>query len=124
MKKLSLLFLILVSVSLIFTPSCKTKDVFNITGLWNITISWTGYYTLPGTMTFTGSETSGNVFINVPSENTANGTYTVAGMSVTINATWGGGYQITMIGTAVNENNISGTFTQTNGVNGNFTANR
>jgi hypothetical protein len=126
MKKLSVLFIALVAAALLFTPSCKSEDVFNIVGTWNVTLTVSGLGTITGTYTFTGTETSGTCSVNFPGEvETMNGPYTVTGLNVNLNLTWTTTVTHTATGTvSADFLSISGTFTQSNGFSGTWTATR
>lgn len=126
MKKFRVLFVFLVVVFLISTSSCK-KETFNIAGLWNGSLNFTGYGSYTASFNFAGSEASGTATITVTGLGTLSGTYTVTDLSVNIQSTW----QVsnpatnTMNGTASEDfNTMNGSFTQSNGFNGTWNASR
>ena len=112
MKKLSLLLLFLVCISLIFTPACKTaEEIFDIRGTWSVTLVYIDGYTISGTWTFSGTETSGTYIDNVWS---GSGIYTITGTSVWIYIDWSGN-DATYTGTATDNNHMNGTFVENAG---------
>jgi hypothetical protein len=124
MKKFSLLFVGLVMISLLITPGCKSEDPFTIVGTWMGTMIWSDGQVDSVTYTFSGTETAGTVNLVVSWAN-ASGNYTVAGTSVTMNMTWGGGASHNCTGNIdTNANTISGSFTQNNGWTGTWSASR
>ena len=116
----------LIAVSLLFTASCKTEEVFNIAGTWNGTQYWNEDGTTNGaTYIFTGTELSGTVSMSVTWGGTATGPYTVTGLNITMPMTWDAGASHTANGTvSADFHTISGTFTQNNGWSGTWTATR
>ena len=125
MKKRLLFSVILVTFSLLFIPACKTaEDVFNIVGTWNITLIYTGYSSpYSGTITFAGTESSGTFVASITDP--ASGTYTVNDNSVSFSLNWTGYTDMLYAnGTATTDNNMNGTFTQTGGYSGTWSAYR
>jgi len=127
MKKISLFCIVLAIVLLLFTSSCKTAETFNIVGTWTGILKWNNdAFNYNVTYTFSGDENSGTVFINILYA-TGDGNYTVTEKSVQMTWTWHSGNpaSLTANGTASDDfNSISGTFTQTNGENGTWTASK
>ena len=118
MKKVYLLLVSVLLVSLLFTPGC-TKS-FDITGFWNFV-----YFGLPATATFTGTEESGTVRIEITGVGGGTHNYTVNDLSVTIIGVWDAGASINATGVANEDHNqMSGTFTQNNGYSGAWSATR
>ena len=119
--KLHLLFLI--TVLLLFFPSCKS--VINISGTWTGAFIFDNGTTYTANYTFSGDENSGTLAIYVSAEAVnGTGTYTVNDPAVNLNVTWDTGVVFTATGTIVDENNMNGTFTMTNANNGSWTATR
>lgn len=129
MKKLALLFAILVAVATLFTSSCKSEDTFNIVGTWTGTQYWNeDGSTNPVTITYSGTETAGSVNLDAVwggVHHIATGTYTVTGLNVSMYMTWSASATHNCIGTA-NEahNSINGTFTQSNNWSGTWVVSR
>lgn len=112
MKKISIVFFMLLFCSLFFISGCKTaEDLFDIRGTWNVTLVYTDGYTISGTWTFSGTETSGTYIDMVWG---GSGVYTVTNNSVSIFIDWGSN-SATYTGTATDDNNMSGTFSEAAG---------
>jgi hypothetical protein len=131
MKKIKLFYLSLIMFSLLFTWTCKDAETFNIVGTWTGSMTWTDSTGLTDTTdveyTFSGSESSGTVFLDIAFVATLSGTYSISGLNITMNLTWNNGNPAThsQIGSASDDmNTISGTFTQNNGYHGTWTASR
>jgi hypothetical protein len=116
---------------LLINGSCKNAETFNIVGTWTGSMTWTDSTGLTDTTdveyTFSGSESSGTVFLDIAFVATLSGTYSISGLNITMNLTWNNGNPAThsQIGSASDDmNTISGTFTQNNGYHGTWTASR
>lgn len=121
------MILIVIAVFLSFGLSTGCKKAFDITGSWNITLSyvtpWPDSYS--GTITFAGSKTSGTSTWNISSWGITIGTYTVSGSSITATVTWPtNNNTTTLLGTKTDNNNISGSISETSGATGTWTASR
>jgi hypothetical protein len=123
MKKFMFLMLLFLSVALVFSPGCKTSDeadTIDITGTWTLTTNYGGL--LP--FTFTGTTAAGNTAAVFMFGN-GNGTYSVSGSNITFSIFWPeNGNTTNCTGTVNNSNSMSGSFTETSGGLGNWTATR
>jgi hypothetical protein len=72
----SVVALVMLMIGSAFFPACKKADNYNITGLWAVIVSINDRALL-GSLTFTGSETSGTV-----TDGTSTGIYFVNGDKV------------------------------------------
>jgi hypothetical protein len=98
--------LVLLLAGLLSLSGCKTEDVIDITGTWDMSIG--GGYVF--TTTFSGSATSGSVTDTYP-ECAGNGTYTVTDTQITFTVFYPcGPYEVTFTGTIISETNMSGTW--------------
>lgn len=123
MRKLLLPFVLI--MLLILLPACK-KDVFDITGTWNIHIVYAGTYVYDCTITFSGSEESGLATGNC-TPNTGSGLYTVTnGETVKFTITWlNAGYVDDFTGSKSSDTLMSGTLVENPGnTPGTWTATR
>ena len=82
LKLMALLYFI-VFLGLVYHPGCSTADdcTFDITGTWNVALTWNGEEAYPSdwTLTFSGSSTSGTVSGTLFNEDdTGTYTYTVS----------------------------------------------
>jgi len=122
MKKLSLLLLFLVCIALIFMPACKTaeEEVFNIVGLWSLTLTYSDMEVFITTITFSGSVTAGTAVDGWGGI----GTYTVTGTTVNFNIAWSNGNSSNYIGSAPTNNSMNGTFNEASGWTGTWICTR
>jgi len=113
-KKLMILLIATLFITMMFSTGCKKK--FDITGTWTINFTWASGLSGTGTMTFTGDKTSGTFTNNYGGK----GTYTVDGN----NAKWVYTSGTTYTGTSSDDDHMSGTMVSYLGSNGTWTCTR
>lgn len=116
MKKTTILAALAVVAMLAFLGGCKSSDDdFSILGNWTINMTYAGNYVYSGgTITFSGSESSGSIQVRFPPDpQIGTGTYTVDDTSVQFVIYWpDAGYTDTCIGTVVNDSSMNGTLVE------------
>jgi len=110
-KKLMILLVVTLFITMMFSTGCKKK--FDIQGTWTLSYTWSNSGTGTTTITFTGSKESGTF-----SSQKYIGTYTVDGKNVTWTYTSGTKYT----GTSTGDNNMIGTMISYKGGSGTWTA--
>lgn len=126
-KHLSIFFSIFCLLGLLFFSGCKTTETFNINGTWTLILTYSGWGTYVGTITFSGSETSGITIADFSGEGwvPGNGTYTVTDTNVTFSINWTAVSNTTnCTGTAPSDNSMNGSFTETEPYSGTWAATR
>lgn len=115
-KKLMILLIATLFITMIFSTGCKKK--FDINGMWTVNVTWfnptfDGSYTI----TFTGDKASGTFIAN-----TSTGTYTVNDKNVSWVFMDSGTMIATYTGTSTDDNTMSGTMFNNSGRNGSWAA--
>ena len=125
--KIKLLTVLLLGLcfSLFLMPGCKTvEDEISILGTWNITKYYDQSYSpISGTITFTGSNTSGSLIFSY-NNITNNGSFTVTGSTINFTTITNTSLTNNHWGTIASENAMNGNFLNQNGNSGNWNANR
>ncbi len=123
-KKLMILVVATLFITMMFSTGCKKK--FDINGLWLMTMNYTTPWaqTYSGTITCTGDKSSGTISFDIADWGVNIGSYTVDGKNVILSINWPNGNTSTYSGSSIDDNNMSGTISETSGSTGTWTATR
>jgi len=83
-----------------------TEEIFDIRGMWHLTLDWSGYPSESWNITFSGGLTSGSYM----DENGHTGTYTVDGSNVDID--YSSSYSMRLVGSFSSQTEMSGDITE------------